>query len=66
MSTTTSLSSTGYLASSLGLSVAKLLAAAEQIGVRPTVFINGTGHFTDKDEDLLREHLQQEREGRGQ
>ena len=57
--TTRSLSSVGYLASSVNVSVAKLLAAAEQIGVRPSIFINGTGHFADSDEDRLRQYFAQ-------
>ena len=57
--TTQSLSSVGYLASSVNASGAKLLAAAEQIGAKPSVFINGVGHFTNEDEDRLRQHFAQ-------
>jgi hypothetical protein len=52
-----SLSSIGYLAASLNMSVGRLLVVAVQIGVTPTVYINGVGHFDQDAEDRIRKHL---------
>jgi hypothetical protein len=57
MSTTETLSSTGHLATSLGVSVAKLLAAAEQVGVKPALFINSIAHYDERGEAAIRRHL---------
>jgi hypothetical protein len=54
-----SLSSVGYLASNLGVSVAKLLALAAEIGVRPAVILNGIAHYDEAGEEKIRQHVAQ-------
>ncbi len=54
---TESLVSSGYLSASVNVGVAKLLAIAAEIGVEPSVYINGVPHFDQAGEDRIREHL---------
>ena len=59
MSSTESLVSSGYLSASCNVGVAKLLRVAEQICVKPAIYLNGIPHFDAAGEDRIRQHLEQ-------
>lgn len=60
MNATSSVLTVGRIASDLQRPVSEILRVAEQLGIYPSLVINGVKHFSDNDVDRISGHLRTE------